>query len=343
MTIDSIIKIYEYKETKKAEIINIINVKTSDLVTCSVNEIKSLIKLGYNADSFNNCILESQKPDYNKFINIIDDYNLVTDTNKIINHIPEYDNLLNKSKDFYIIWEILFLSKVSFTNVYINNKNNKDIIESISLFNKILKDKNTEFHYKNKDNKINLYDLYFFEYNKNTLLNNEIIHLLNIIKYILTTYKENSDLILEINDTTTMPNVKLLYILSNFYKNICCHKPLYSNMFFSSKYFIFKGLDTKKYITYEKLIDTIIDIVKKSKNNIIDILPSLTSEESFISFFNYIKDINLILGNHQYIYNNKMNNYVINIKNEFGKEYHTQIEKHITNKNIWITNFFVKE
>lgn len=143
-------------------------------------------------------------------------------------------------------------------------------------------------------------------------------------------------------ETFTESSIKLIEILSQFYKNIFIYKPLTSRSSNSEKYVICESFTLsdekviKKHVT--KLVKLLEEINKQEVMNNLYLqnfatnyeIPTVTKV-----FFKYM-NTNLMIKQMKQI--NKMINY-INSDNYFGDEYHSYKKHQIDATEFWYTNF----
>jgi len=143
-------------------------------------------------------------------------------------------------------------------------------------------------------------------------------------------------------ETFTESSIKLIEILSQFYKNIFIYKPLTSRSSNSEKYVICESFTLsdekviKKHVT--KLVKLLEEINKQEVMNNLYLQNFATNYEIPIVtkiFFKYM-NTNLMIKQMKQI--NKMINY-INSDNYFGDEYHSYKKQQIDATEFWYTNF----
>ena len=148
--------------------------------------------------------------------------------------------------------------------------------------------------------------------------------------------------VIKLFETFTESSIKLIEILSQFYKNIFIYKPLTSRSSNSEKYVICESFTLsdekviKKHVT--KLVKLLEEINKQEVMNNLYLqnfatnyeIPTVTKV-----FFKYM-NTNLMIKQMKQI--NKMINY-INSDNYFGDEYHSYKKQQIDATDFWYTNF----
>lgn len=153
---------------------------------------------------------------------------------------------------------------------------------------------------------------------------------------------KNGHFVIKFFETFTSTSIKIVEILSKFYKNIFIYKPLTSRSSNSEKYIICESFtmssekEINKYVS--KLIKLLEEINRQELvNNLY--LHDISSEYKIPKvtkvFFKYM-NTNLMISQMKQI--NKMINY-INSENYFGDEYHAYKKNQIDATNFWYSNF----
>jgi hypothetical protein len=326
-----------YKLPKNNNIDNFI--KSDNLVLTTPFENHPLFSLGYHhfINRTRDAMSITQKLETkNEFYYVVNEYEPV-----ISNYEDNLENLAKvyikqdvKSREFYKFWEMCFLF---------------DIIDNDSMEILILKD-NGEAQaidsYRNKflsKKKYNIYkglkkdidaDLIIATESKPTE-NEYIEYLLEELKNIIHLQNKKGHLVLKVQDTFTMPTIKLIYLLSSFYEETYIYKPFFSRISDSEKYIIcknFSGKETKKIISN---LDTITKEIK-SKNFINDVFIDIDVPNEFIDVFKFS---NIKLVNQQQILINEIVKY-IKENNYFGDKYHEYRNKQIESTKWWMSMFF---
>jgi hypothetical protein len=161
---------------------------------------------------------------------------------------------------------------------------------------------------------------------------NEIIIILSIIDI-------EGHCILKLLDTFTLPTIKLIWLLSDFFEESYIYKPLFSRPSEPEKFLICKKF---KYNNNEELIDVVIkklqDILNSINNeNYINILfPNLDVPNELLNIFRFI---NIKLVNTQQIIINNIVKYIKD-NNYFGDKYHEYRSNQIAATKWWIEMFF---
>ena len=173
------------------------------------------------------------------------------------------------------------------------------------------------------DNEAEIYDI----------LINEIITCLKIQKY-------DGSFIFKIFDTFTLPTLKLIYLMNNFFSEIYLYKPYFSRPSDSEKYIILKKFKYDQ-IKDSKFLNEKIKIFENILNNInkkyiYDIFPNLILPQDFINKFTFI---NTKLVNLQQIMINEIVKY-IKENNYYGEKYHNYRENQIKAIQWWVSIFY---
>lgn len=161
--------------------------------------------------------------------------------------------------------------------------------------------------------------------------------LIQSLYYTLKSQKKNGILICKFYETYTISTVKLISMLSSFYKTINFYKPLISRNIKAEKYLICSDFtENKNYIDiFEQLYNVII---KSTDKYLVDFFPDYKLSEEFI---NSIISINNKISNKQYIQINKMITF-INNQNYYGDVYHKSREAQIEANKYWLDRYILK-
>jgi 23S rRNA U2552 (ribose-2'-O)-methylase RlmE/FtsJ len=157
----------------------------------------------------------------------------------------------------------------------------------------------------------------------------------------LKTQAHTGNLILKMGDSFTIPTLKLIYLMSDFYSETYIYKPFYSRVSDTEKYLVCKNFkyDQKK---DSKLLENRINRLEKileemgTNDFVFDILPELNLPTEFVDQFKFI---NIKLANPQQIVINEIVKY-IKENNYFGEKYHDFREKQINATKWWVSNFY---
>jgi len=295
--------------------------------------------------------------------------NLTKVTKFYINNKKE----ITYSHDFYIMWEMLFLfelDKPKSISLSINDYNNeltdayyyhkkKFIDDTVTIYgyckDKIKTPNNNYKIYSNNFNDIysdiktnkNYPDLILV--NSNSLKEYDILYeeqynydiIFEQIIFVLQTQNKNGNVVFKIYDSYTIPTIKMIYILSSFYKDNYIYKPNYSKKSNSEKYVICKNFK------YDQIKDNIMltkysNILKKcfscfdNKLYVNDIFLDLIIPKDLLSIIKYI---NIKMSTQQQLLLNKIIKF-INSDIKYGDEFHTHKEKQIKNTTWWVNTYF---
>jgi 23S rRNA U2552 (ribose-2'-O)-methylase RlmE/FtsJ len=160
----------------------------------------------------------------------------------------------------------------------------------------------------------------------------------------LRVQNKDGNFVLKLFETFTTSSLKMIYLLSSFYKESYICKPLFSRESNSEKYIVCKGFkyDQKK---DKKSLDLKIEkleyILEQLSGNeyLQDIFPNLELPEDFINEMRYI---NIEIANKQQIMINKIVVYIKN-NNYYGDKYHEYREKQIEASNWWIKTYLTEK
>ena len=341
------------------------------LPLCSVGYNHNLLQ---SITTFTNIISKLDKKDFiyvvNPFEINIDNYDktLINITKHFFNNDEIYDNIFFK---FWDIFNIFSLLENKQSNIAIMSAKSTGIIQAIIQYKKLYLFNNDDKIYNISDDDILLnippnlvknhkskYDITHLKtiisfnkeieksYKKADIIigdsgydnENEIYRI--IISEILLALKSqalNGHFILKIYDTYTIVTIKLIYVLSSFYKNAYIYKPYYSRNNNSEKYIIFMHF---KYNTIDKTVHTILQslellLIDTKHQNIYDIFLNINIPEEYLNIFTFI---NIKLANEQQILINKIIKY-IRENNYFGDKYHMYKENQIKATQWWATYF----
>ena len=220
---------------------------------------------------------------------------------------------------------------------YNSKKSNSSTIymNSIKSIEKTIHENNEYSNLITANGNLNLdIDENFEEQKSYQLILGEIITALKIQAH-------NGHFILKIFETFTIPSLKLIYILTYFYKDMYIYKPYFSRMSLSEKYLICKNFkyDWKKDNTIlTQKIKNLEQCLRNmdSSKYVYDIFPDMILPSSFLNKFKFI---NIKLANMQQIMINEIIKY-IKENNYFGDKYHEYREKQIEASKWWINTFF---
>lgn len=362
----------------------ILDKKNKNSITLSDHINLPLISLVFNTYTHrtrNAMTITKNLDTTNKIYYVINpfEYNILNYDESIINMTKKYFNMNNTdnvSRNFYKIWEILFMFNIVPSKMQLISLDyDQSFITAIINFREKLNDgiKNDNIYYltSNKDTKkisnlINIIthnenDLSFINSLKTKKINGNLITANIKVKwnenniqeqeaYIILLYKiiinlklqeESGTFIIKIYDIYTMVTVKILYLLSSFYEETYIYKPYLSRISNTEKYVICKNFKYKQNSTELnnkiKIFEDLYNvIIENPKKYIYDIFPNLIVDPEYI---NKIKFINIKLNNLQLIMINEIIKY-IKENNYFGEKYHIYRNNQIEASKWWLNFFF---
>jgi 23S rRNA U2552 (ribose-2'-O)-methylase RlmE/FtsJ len=152
---------------------------------------------------------------------------------------------------------------------------NKNIIQldTIKLFKKDIEKSKKYLDLITSDGKIKTDDINTLEQESYQLILSEIIAALKV-------QAVGGSFVLKVFETFTIPSLKLIYLLSSFYKNTYIYKPFYSRPYNSEKYIICKDFkldqvkDAEQLKTKIKTLETVLAGMDINKF-VYDIFPTL--------------------------------------------------------------------
>ena len=169
------------------------------------------------------------------------------------------------------------------------------------------------------DGKIKTDDINTLEQESYQLILSEIIAALKV-------QAVNGSFVLKVFETFTIPSLKLIYLLSSFYKNTYIYKPFYSRPYNSEKYIICKDFqldqvkDADQLKTKIKTLETVLAGMDTNKF-VYDIFPTLKLPDEYLY---KMKLINIKIANTQQIMINEIVKY-IKENNYFGEKYFIEV------------------
>ena len=212
---------------------------------------------------------------------------------------------------------------------------NKNIIQSdtIKLFKKDIEKSKKYLDLITSDGKIKIDNINTQEQDSYQLILSEIIAALKV-------QAVHGSFVLKVFETFTMPTIKLIYLLSGFYKNTYIYKPFYSRPYNSEKYIICKDFqldqvkDADQLKTKIKTLETVLAGMDTNKF-VYDIFPTLKLPDEYLY---KMKLINIKIANTQQIMINEIVKY-IKENNYFGEKYHMQRDIQIEATKWWASIF----
>jgi hypothetical protein len=324
-------------------ITNNIVLKSSFDIKMSKYTAQPLFSLGFNYyihQSYELFDKELQKQGSKTFFWVVNGYELVLNDqdkkNELLNSIKVYLNVDVKEPIFLHIWEMLTVFDICSKNNKINIVSTlKEPIESsITNFSKKISKSTVEFVNKSYDVGILTFETY------KTLLDQESNNFIDLfvgIVNMLDNLKDGGNLIVKLNDTFTIPSIKLIMLCRSLFDNLYIYKPYYSREVLSEKYLVCVNFRTKSYNEISKKLEKCISLINKNKDNYvtdfmsdIDILP-----EMYVAF----TYINMTIANNQHRAKNKIMKY-INSENYFGQEYQDYAARQISCTEYFVSHFF---
>jgi hypothetical protein len=259
---------------------------------------------------------------YNKFMEQPDItpsfFKLANPYEYIFSTIPEINTVISKLTAtnciFYDLHEIFtFLNffdgfTTSINSFYISEKL-PDLIYCHNLFRE---DKNdTIISSKNIDDnitdvKVSSFDFIFYELiNDTNVINGNInqytIQLLQFLRIILLTQKNNGNCIIKIDHLFYKPIIDIIYIFCSLYEKVSIFKPTTNNITNFEKYIICSKfiLNKEKKADYNDYIIKIDAFLITNNNNKSKNISTILSSSIPCYFLNKIDDINIIFGQQQ--------------------------------------------
>ena len=207
-------------------------------------------------------------------------------------------------------------------------------IDTIKLFKKDIEKTKKYLDLITSDGKIKTDTIHTQEQESYQLLLSQIIAALKVQAI-------SGSFVLKVFETFTMPTLKLIYLLSSFYKNTYIYKPFYSRPYNSEKYIICKNFQLDQVKDAEQLkvkIKTLETVLAGMDTNkfVYDIFPTLKLPDEYLY---KMKLINIKIANTQQIMINEIVKY-IKENNYFGEKYHTQRDIQIKATKWWVSSFF---
>lgn len=175
--------------------------------------------------------------------------------------------------------------------------------------------------------------------NKNNQEQESYKLLLGEILCALKVLEINGSFVLKIFDTFTIPTIKLVWLLTNFFEESYIYKPYFSRPNESEKYIICKNF---KFNQNDKVLITSqnnLEIILKALNTnyyLNNIIPNLDVP---IELLNIFKFINIKFVNTQQIVINDIVKYIKD-NNYFGDKYHEYRNNQIEATKWWINTFY---
>jgi len=270
---------------------------------------------------------------YNKLIDELNELNNVNknfiDVVKIVNpyeyifsKVPSSNYSVSKIKTksimFYELFEIfkttnlLELFKSDVISSLIVGINYEDSLECLEMLREnynidkffCFNEYNSKFH--NNCIEKTKFNFVIYELNNRDNINQHIINLLELFIIIINQLKENSIIILKINNLFNKQILEIIYLLNSFFEKTLIIKPNASNITSFDKYIIFQKLkinhhDFGLFHNYNVILNEFITNYYNMNNNInceLNIQNIITLDLPYY-FLNKIDDINIIIGQQQ--------------------------------------------
>jgi 23S rRNA U2552 (ribose-2'-O)-methylase RlmE/FtsJ len=266
--------------------------------------------------------------------------NIDTDKDNIfsVNVYPEKEseiteaNKLNQFAGHYQINMIKTYSKEKSKNH--KSKSNGDItdIKTISLFKKEINKTKKYANIVAADGE-NIWE------NKNRQEQESYKLILGEIIAGLSVLEKGGNLIVKIYDTFTIPTIKLIWLLTNFFEESYIYKPFFSRPSESEKYVICKNF---KYSNDNKILNdslTNLEKILKSMDSnyyLNNIVPDMDLPSDLLNIFKFI---NIKFVNIQQIIINNIVKYIKD-NNYFGDKYHAYRNNQIEATKWWVSMFY---
>jgi len=290
-----------------------INNKITIAQTNTTNEIQPYISktlINYYDELKNEinilCNLNNtSKSEYNEIIKIVNPYEYIF--SKVPGSNFSVSKLKPKSMMFYDLLEICQTVNVldfDIMNSLIVGENYEDSLECLEMLRENYSEDKFFCFFEYNSNLCNLiektkFNFIIYEIKNYENLNEYIINLIELLIIILKYLKENSFIILKINDSFHKPIIEIIYILCSFFEKTSIIKPTTSNIITFDKYIILQNLKLNHY-SFEIINNYIISLnnIILNYNNNLNIHNIIDSEIPYY-FLNKIDDINIIIGQQQ--------------------------------------------
>jgi hypothetical protein len=294
------------------------------------DELKNEINILCNLNNTN-------KSEYNEIIKIVNPYEYIF--SKVPGSNFSVSKLKPKSMMFYDLLEICQTFNVldfDIMNSLIVGENYEDSLECLEMLRENYGEDKFFCFFEYNSNLCNLiektkFNFIIYEINNYENLNEYIINLIELLIIILKYLKENSFIILKINNSFHKPIIEIIYILCSFFEKTSIIKPTTSNIITFDKYIILQNLKLNHY-SFEIINNYIISLnnIILNYNNNLNIHNIIDSEIPYY-FLNKIDDINIIIGQQQL----ESLNQIINIlKSKNKSEKIESLKKNTIQKSI---------
>jgi hypothetical protein len=295
-----------------------INNKITIKQTVDFNEIKPCISKSFinyyndlTSEIITLCNCDNNKIDYNEIIKIINPHEYIF--SKVPGSNFSVSKLKPKSMMFYDLLEIfqtlnlLEIFNFEIMNSLIVGKNYEDSLECLEILRENYNEDKFFCFYEYNSNLHTLiektkFNFIIYEINNCENLNQYIIDLIELLIIVLSYLKENSFVILKINNIFYKPIIEIIYIFCSFFEKINIIKPNTSNIITHDKYIILQNLKLN-YYSFE-IINNYIIALKNIIENKYDNTNNLNFHNIIIDqvpyfFLNKIDDVNIIIGQQQ--------------------------------------------
>ena len=308
--------------------------KINNKITITENNIASEIKTYISKTLINyynelnneiNILCKDNNIDYYEIIKIINPHEYIF--SKVPGSNFSVSKLKPKSIMFYDLLEICqTLKLLDFFNFDIMNSlivgaNYEDSLECLEMLRENYNEDKFFCFYEYNSNSYSIikktrFNFIIYEINNYENLNEYIISLIELLIIILKYLKENSFVILKLNNIFYKPIIEIIYMLSSFFEKTNIIKPNTSNIIGFDKYIILQNLKLNHYSfeTINNYIVSLNNIVSNYDNNLN--IHNIICNEIPYYFLNKIDDINIIIGQQQL----ESLNQIINILKSKNKE-----------------------
>lgn len=237
---------------------------------------------------------------------------------------------------FFQIWEILIIFNVlnKNANIHIDSIYKNEIQQSIDNFKlKITNKTKITYNPKSCNLAIICIDNYI------TLLDQEQTSYIDLMEKLVNTLNildNNGTLILKLNDTFTIPMLKMIQLCKCIFDNVYIYKPYYVRATDSDKYLICINFEEKIYNNIKKKLEKSVKEMRQNDKFVVDFMSDIKVSKKLIKMIAYV---NGILSGIQHKTKNKIMNY-IKSDDYFGDEYQ-EAAKHQNNcVEYFLSNFF---
>jgi hypothetical protein len=332
------------------------NILNSDFsVSMSIYNPQPLFNIGFNYyihQSYDNYEDTLKSQGTKTFYNVVNGFEIViNDQDKkeeLIKNIKMYLNI-NKNEDliennlFLQFWEIFFVFKLLTKNNKINiaSKRDTNIIElSIEQFCKKMSSispTGSKYSINSSDYDIGILLIDNYYNSIKEVESNIFKELFNLTVKLLDNLNSDGSIIIELNDTFTLPTIKFISLMKSLFKKSFIYKPYYSRPTDSVKYLICSGFDEKAYKKISKKLKSCLDTIIKDKEHFVsDIFSDVDIPKQILTVMTYI---NIYLSGIQHKEKNKIIRY-IKSENYFGQEYQDYLTNQLASTEFFLSRFF---